>query len=575
MNRALAVLLAVVLAVACGAPVTSTPTGSVTASAAPTAEGTAAPTASASWQQPEHAVAIRTVGGKAEFYDRLSGQTFVPRGVNYVYVPVGTGGGTNIQLLKVGQYDPGRTRADFAALAAAGYNTVRVFLDQCNKGEGCIGATTGSGLNPAYLDNIADLMAAAKATGVYLLLTSNDLPDEGGYSEQANSESGSVFAGYRNSYYLTRSAVEATTRYWSDLIGGLVARHAAFDAVLGWELLNEQWMFADQPPLSLTSGTVTTTTGSYDMADPAAKAKMVSEGLIHYIAEMRGAILAVDPTALITMGFFVPKIAAPDWYVETASLLKGADLDFFDFHAYPGGASVEKHAELFGMVGYTAKPIVLGEYGAFRHVYGDLNSAERAIAGWVADSCPAGFDGWFYWAYYPAAPDVDDRTWGFTDENGALMNLFAPKDHPDPCVPIVVANPNLAFGKPVKASAALPDQPAANVVDESSGTTWIAGAGPPQWIQINLQGTFRVSGIRLMVAQSPAGKTVHRVLVRRAGSSTFELVHTFSGQTDDGSELIYAPSTPLANVQLVRVETVTSPSWVAWKEIRVVGEPMP
>jgi preprotein translocase subunit Sec61beta len=571
LTGALAGAMAVISLLACSAPNTIEPTGSPEGTAASTAAATPTP----SPQQAEHAIGVRTIGGVGEFYDRRTSQAFVARGVNYVYVPVGTGGGTTIQLLKIGQYDPGRTRADFAVLAAAGYNTVRVFLDQCNKGEGCIGATTGSGLNPGYLDNIADLMAAAKETGVYLLLTSNDLPDEGGYSVEANSESGAVFAGYRNSYYLTKSAVDATKRYWSDLVGGLVARQAAFDSVLGWELLNEQWMFADQPPLSLTSGTVTTTTGTYDMADAAAKARMVSEGLIHYIAEMRGAILALDPTALVTMGFFVPKIAAPDWYVETAPLLKGADLDFFDFHGYPGGPSLAKHAELFGMVGYTAKPIVLGEYGAFRHVYGDLNSAERAVAGWLADSCTAGFDGWLYWAYYPAAPDVDDRTWGFTDENGALMSLFAPKDHPDPCMPIVVANPNLAFGKPVKAPAALPDHPPSAVVDENSGTTWIAGAGPPQWIQINLQGTFRVSEIRLLVEQSPAGKTVHRVLVRRAGSSTFELVHTFSGQTDDGSELVFSPSTPLAKVQLVRIETVTSPSWVAWKEIRVVGEPMP
>jgi len=31
----------------------------------------------------------------------------------------------------------------------------------------------------------------------------------------------------------------------------------------------------------------------------------------------------------------------------------------------------------------------------------------------------------------------------------------------------------------------------------------------------------------------------------------------------------------VANVQLIRTQTVTSPSSVAWKEIRVVGEPMP
>ena len=65
------------------------------------------------------------------------------------------------------------------------------------------------------------------------------------------------------------------------------------------------------------------------------------------------------------------------------------------------------------------------------------------------------------------------------------------------------------------------------------GTLWNAGAGPTQWIQVDLEGTYDVMRVRLIVAQDPAGRAV------RAG------------------------------------ETTTSPSWVAWKEIQVFGEPMP
>ena len=166
------------------------------------------------------------------------------------------------------------------------------------------------------------MMAAARQSGLVILFTSNDLPDQGGYAEEANAQSGATFAGYRNSYYLTPGAIDATRRYWRDLLAGLIERRAAFDAVLAWELVNEQWMFADQPPLSLTSGLVETTTGTYDMADPAQKQAMVDEGLLHYIAQVKDEILTHDPTALVTMGFFAPEIVAPGWYLRTSRLLR-------------------------------------------------------------------------------------------------------------------------------------------------------------------------------------------------------------------------------------------------------------
>ncbi len=518
---------------------------------------------------PEHRIGVE---GQT-FIDRQTGQPFVPRGVNYAFVPA-SGGGYALKLLQVGVYDGARTRADFAQLAGYGYNTVRVFLDHCNEGAGCIGDADNEGLNPAYLDNIADMTLSAREAGVVILFTSNDLPNQGGYAEEANSQAGETFGGYRNSYYLTPGAISATRRYWRDLLTGLAERGAAFDAVLGWELLNEQWMFADQPPLSLTAGTVTTTTGSYDMSDPTQKARMVSEGLIYYIAQMREEILTHDPTALVTMGFFVPELVAPGWYVETASLLEAADLDFFDFHAYPGGASLADHAAAFGMAGFEAKPIVMGEYGAFRHLYSERTAAAQAITRWVAESCGQGFDGWLYWTYYPANADAGDRTWGLTDDDGYLLELLAPVNQPDPCTAPAISGGNLAAGKPVTASAALPDQPAAAAVDQNDGSNWGSGGGAPAWIEVDLEGTYRVTEIRLLAAQYPEGDTVHRIEVRGPGGG-YTQAHTFSGFTRDGDWLIFTPPAPLEGVTAVRVLTTASPSWVAWREVQVFGEPAP
>jgi len=508
---------------------------------------------------------------EAGFFDRAASAAFVVRGVNYVYVAL-PNGGMDTQLLKEGLYDPARTRADFVRLADLGYNTVRVFLDHCSRGSGCIGDADNMGLNPSYLDNIADMMAAAREAGLALLFTSNDLPDQGGYAEEASAQAGETFAGYRNSYYLTPGAIRATRRYWRDLLMGLIERHAAFDAVLAWELLNEQWMFSDQPPLSLTSGRVQTTTGSYDMADPEQKKAMVRDGIRYYIAEIKDEILAHDPTALVTMGFFVPELVAPDWYVETAPLLADSELDFFDFHAYPGPLSLADHAEAFGMVGYQAKPIVMGEYGAFRSRYDSVEAAARALAQWTTDSCGLGFDGWLYWTYYAAAPGVGDRTWGLTDQDGFLLDLLAPVNGPDPCRPIEVPTANLAYSKPVTASAEHLEEPARNAVDEDLATSWNAGGDPPQWIEIDLQGSVRVREIRLLVAQYPDGPTIHRILVRTSVGGGFTTVHEFSGATQAGEWLVFQPAVPIEGVRSVRIQSVASPSWVAWSEIEVLGD---
>lgn len=554
------ILLAVALS-SCNMPLDTAEDG---AKATPFGDQTNSPQ-----QQAEHRIGVRQVDGTGEFYDKQTGETFIPRGANYVFVPAGNGI-TNL-LLRVNTYDPLRTRDDFSRLAGLGYNTARVFLDQCSRGPGCIANADSAGLNPQYLDNIADMTFAAREAGIYILFTSNDLPDDGGYSDEANLGSGGDFAGYRNSFYLRPQAVTATRRYWRDILTGLAERNAAFNAVLGWQLLNEQWVFIDQPPLSLTSGSVETTTGTYDMGNPEQKKQMVSDGLVYYIAQMKEEILIHDPTALVTMGFFAP-IAAPDWYVETASLLMRSELDFFDFHTYSGFQELRAYVESFGMLGYDAKPIILGEYGAFRHIYAEIDSAARVTTNWVAESCKYGFDGWLYWTYYPAAATVSDRTWGLTDEDGYMLELFAPLNQPDPCAAVEIPNDNIAYAKPVRASSSLLEEPPSNAVDDNSGTQWGAGASPAQWLEVDLQGTYRITEIRLQVAQYPQGDTVHRVQVRSSAASDFTTIHEFSGFTSDNEWLTFTPPAPLENVTQIRIQTISSPSWVAWKEIQVFGE---
>jgi hypothetical protein len=522
-----------------------------------------------------HRIAIRYVYGLAEFYDRQSGEKFVPRGVNYFNL---------VQVLAryedrsfgVGVYDRAQVQADFQRLRAAGYNTVRMFIDSCSSGPGCLAIEDGQGLNPAYLDNIVEVMALAKENDLVLLLTSNDLPDQGGYAELANQGSSEQFAGYRNAYYLTEQGLQAQRNYWGDLLSGLITRGAPLDAVLGWELLNEQWYFSDQPPFSLEEGTVTTANGQhYDMTDPQQKQAMAVEGMLYYIAELRQVILSHDPTALVTMGFFVPDYPnltrEGDFrYVETAGLLEAAALDFFDLHTYPTGElTLAEYAENFGLNERLSTPVIMGEVGAFTWAYPSVESAATTIQDWIAASCGFGFDGWLYWGYARAPEVLGDATWSFTDADGFLMDALSPHDQPDACTITVLPGRNLALGRPVTVSAGLPDQPPELAVD-GTDAQWSAGAFPEQWLMIDLGAPQTIGSIRLLVGQWPAGRTVHQ-LFAAGPDGAMRLLVEFRGYTRDYDQLEFIPSAPLTNVQYIRVVTLESPSWVSWREIEVLA----
>ncbi len=455
--------------------------------------------------------------------------------------------------------------ADFATLAEHGFNTVRIFFDSC----GCIGKTSGDGLRADTLNVLAETIELAKTHGLVLLLTSNDLPDEGGYRTLAGRDDSEFFPGYRNSDFLTSAGHEAMRNYWDDLMSGLVERRAPLEAVLGWSILNEQWLFTDMPPLSLSEGTVTTGAGTYDLSSDSEKRAMVIDNVRAMARGIAEVIKTHDPHGLVTMGFFTPQFPNPTgiggtWYVDTAPLVEDSALDFFDFHAYAGeDIPINQIAENFGIT--DGKPVIMGEVGAFVHRYSTVEGGALAVQRWVADSCAAGFDGWLYWGYLRAP--LSDATWSLTDADGFLLDTLAPANQPDPCVPTLM-DPNLAADRPTRASRQLSDQPSAAAVDGNPTTAWGSGDDAPGWIEVELDGVT-VGSVRLTVAQYPAGRTVHRVVVSTADGST--TTHTFDGETEDGDVLEFVLDEPLAGVVTVRVETSRSPSWVAWFEVEVLA----
>jgi hypothetical protein len=566
----------------------STPTSfSITPAGAPTPTVTAPPSPPATSAAPtirptsppevaDHRIATHRIYGIAGFYDQQNSQNFIPRGVNYsILVPVTDH--YEDRLFGVGVYGHNRTLLDFKTLKAAGYNTVRIILDGCTTGDGCLGLENAEGMNPAYLDNMVDLMRLAKEQELFLLFASADLPELGGYQQLANQGASQAFSEGRNAGYLTPEGIQATQKYWTDLLTGLIAREAPLDIVLGWELQDEQYYQSDQAPFSLEDGKVRPANGkTYNMSDAAQKQAMAVDGLRHYIKQVRESIHAHDPTALVTMGFFAPDLPNP-WreadarYVDTSPLLNDSSLDFFDLHASPGmGLSMAEIAQNFGLDGHNSKPILMGEVGANTWIYPVISAAAIVIQDWIAVSCPEGFSGWLYQGYFPSPAGLWDATWGSIDDGSTILNALSPLMQPDACSTTVLPGRNLAFGKPVSVSAALPDQPPAMAVDGDPNTQWSAGAFPTQWIEIDLGAAYSIGEIRLTVGMWPAGDTVHQLWVG-ATRDAMRLVSEFRGQEYDFDVLNFIPAVALTNIRFVRIDTTESPSWVSWREIEVLA----
>jgi len=129
---------------------------------------------------------------------------------------------------------------------------------------------------------------------------------------------------------------------------------------------------------------------------------------------------------------------------------------------------------------------------------------------------------------------------------------------------------NLATNKTVYVENEGADQTAAMAVDGYLNSIWNSGGDDPQWIEIDLGEYSNVETIRLHVSQHPPGDTVHEISGSRNGN-VFKPMHTFSGYTEDGQVLEFSPEAPWMGIQFIRINTVASPSWVAWREIEIIG----
>jgi hypothetical protein len=521
---------------------------------------------------PQHRIAVRARAvGSQELYDRMSGQAFVARGANYVRLAQQGGAGFYHSTFNVGEYEGARAEEALRRMRAGGSNVVRVFLSGACRGS-CVGDRL-RGISVRYAADVADFLRLAKANGLYVIVTVDGLPTETRYETILNSEPRTLVEG-ANLDFLTTGGVRANASFWADFAAELIRQRAPTDVLLAYELRNEAHFDGRAKPFTLAGGLVPTPNGrTYDMSNQAEKDAMLDDGLVFWIDRVRAAIRAVDPTALVAIGFFEPQQpnasrSGDQRLIRTRAAIRGSSADVVDLHASPGiELTLPQYMENFGVDGTETKPVVLGDVGAFKAAFPSLDETPYALQDWQRESCRFGLDGWLVRTW-----DTEEQPelWNALSGGGTIERALAPAERADPCA--AAAGPhNLGLGRPATASRSESGRPPADAFDGNRQTAWSAGALAPHWIQVDLGSPQAVKRIRLHVTQLPDGFTVHRIYARTSAGDSERLLHEFAGFTRNGETLEHTPSLPWQDVRYVRVETVASPSLVGWRELEIVS----
>ena len=173
-----------------------------------------------------------------------------------------------------------------------------------------------------------------------------------------------------------------------------------------------------------------------------------------------------------------------------------------------------------------------------------------------------------------AIGEDEDGNLYVTNYNGGFVLALERGSHAGGTTPVETVvdrapdRPNVAqFGS---ARASSSPQSASNVIDGDPETTWSSRLYPVQWIEVTFDRFYLVDRIEMVVAQSPAGETSHQIWAGGA-SGTLTKIHDYIDVPTSDGQTLSLPLDPPLVLNQVSILTTKSPSWVAWREVRVLG----
>lgn len=377
---------------------------------------------------PEPAVTI-TDGG---FVEGATGRPFVPRGFNYIRLFPRRSHNT----FDPEHYDAEALEEALERWSRDGFNAVRVFLNCHAPVVGTIAKPGQEGLSESYLANVADFLDRARKHQIAVMLCTESFPRVSPYRDTLVPADATLDEA--NACYLAAGHVEAKARFLQDLIRGLhAARPECLAAIFSYDLQNE-FCYHGGPPFTLASGAVRSASGK-TYALPDQRQDLADEGAIYFINRMVDAIHEVHPSALVSASVFtyaaVGRSGPGDFRVKQAgwqnripfrplAILK-SKADFLDLHFYsPDADAWQRDLEsveferVKRLASQTGKPMIVGEFGAFKHVFSSLEPAAAWIGTWASLFPQNGFAGWLYWTY--DTHEQSEQLWHACDGQDAI-----------------------------------------------------------------------------------------------------------------------------------------------------------
>jgi hypothetical protein len=198
-------------------------------------------------------------------YFRYKGTTteFIPRGNNYIrlasYKCGGNTGGYH-STFQPPNYDSAGAESSLSYMQSYGYNVVRVFIDQgswqratCGN-NGIAGNYNGTGMDTAYLDNVADFIRRADSHAIYVIPVLDDYPVDQHYDNIRN-QNGCSNMTWPNAYYMCSGYINAKVQYLTDFINAMKIRvnSSQMSAIMAYSLANELEYSSAYPPFDVAN----------------------------------------------------------------------------------------------------------------------------------------------------------------------------------------------------------------------------------------------------------------------------------------------------------------------------------
>jgi hypothetical protein len=250
-----------------------------------------------------------------------------------------------------------------------------------------------------------------------------------------------------NGAYLSAGCIEAKKIYLTQLVEEVKKadpQGSLLSTVFSWELTNEVNLCGDLKPFCLTSGKVATADGkTYDMADPNQRQQCMDNNIINWANQMVDAVKAVDPNAMVSASVFTYQIVGKEgpcgvlplggrdtrFPARPLTFINSTKLSYIDVHTYSTvfvtdySLKADLESSEYSKWDKAAKPLLMGEFGAFKEKYKTVEEAAVGMAAHRREAFDLGFSGAIYWTW-----DTFSQTelWHLLDQNGMINNALKP-----------------------------------------------------------------------------------------------------------------------------------------------------